>query len=72
MGFFGPSDIYNGKRVVRVKVIGVRTAEQTKVLGTYNFGIYSFLVEYEDGSVDIAEEQMKSPGMKTLMRFVEF
>lgn len=72
MGFFGPSDIYNGKKVERVKVIGVRTAEQTKVLGTYNFGIYSFLVEYEDGSVEIAEEQMKSPGMKTLMQFVEF
>lgn len=72
MGFFGPSDIYNGKKVVRTKVIGVRTAEQTKVLGTYNFGIYSFLVEYEDGSVEIAEEQMKSPGMKTLMQFVEF
>ena len=72
MGIFGLSSMYNGKKVAVVKVIGVRTAEQTKVLGTYNFGIYSFLVQYEDGSVEIVEEQLKSPGMKTLMQFVKF
>lgn len=72
MPLFGPSNLYNGKKVQRVKVIGVRTAEETKIMATYNYGVYSFLVQYEDGTVEIAEEQMKSAGMKTLLRFVEF
>ena len=72
MGIFGPSSTYNGKKVARVKVIGVRTAEQTKIMATYNFGIYSLLVQYEDGTCEIAEEQINSHGMKTLLQFVEF
>lgn len=72
MPLFGPSNLYNGKKVKRAKVVGVRTAEETRIMATYNYGIYSFLVQYEDGTVELVEEQMKSNGMKTLLQFVEF
>ena len=72
MGIFGPSNLYNGKRVARAKVIGVRTAEQTKIMATYNYGVYSLLVQYEDGSVEIVEEEINSRGMKTLLQFIEW
>lgn len=38
-----------------IKVLGVRSAEQTKVLATYNSTLYCLLVEYEDGSRKIVE-----------------
>ena len=50
MGFFsGP------KEIARVNVLGVRTSEETKVLSTVNFGTYSILIEYTDGSRELKE-----------------
>lgn len=76
MGFkefmYGKADEYDNKTLARVKCVGVRTAEQTKVLATYNYGIYSFLVEFTDGSRGIYEEQLGSVGMKKLINFIEW
>ena len=46
MGLLTP-DIY------RVKVLGVRTAIQSKILSNVNYGIYSILVQYNDGHVEL-------------------
>ena len=43
------------KEIKAVKVLGVRTGEQTKVLATYNSSVYCMLVEYADGSRKIVE-----------------
>ena len=72
MGLFGLGTKYNGKEVDAVKMVGVRTAEQTKIMATYNFGIYSFLVRYKDGTVEMAEEKYNSQGMKVLMQYIVF
>lgn len=49
----------SSKTAVRAMVLGVRTAEQTKVLATYNSAMYSLLVEYNDGSREILELDAK-------------
>lgn len=42
-------------RIQCVVVLGVRTAEQTKVIATYNSSVYCLMVEYEDGSRKLVE-----------------
>lgn len=44
---------------VRAIVLGVRTAEETKILATYNSSVYSLLIEYDDGSREILELTVK-------------
>lgn len=65
---------HSGRRreIRRVKIIGVRTAEETRGLGNVNFGIYSFLIEYGDGSVGIREAQLGRPEMAELLAYVRF
>ena len=58
------------KKVVRARIVGVRTAMDTKVLGTENYGVYSFLVEYEDGKIDVKEVKYGSIEMKELLLHV--
>jgi hypothetical protein len=41
--------------VSRVKVLGIRTAIQSKAFSDVNFGIYTLLVEYKDGHREIVE-----------------
>lgn len=67
---YGQWDEYNGKKLARVMFLGVRTAEQTKVMATYNYGIYSFLVEFTDGTRGVFEEQLGSVGMNKLINFI--
>ena len=52
MALFGKKEV---KTISKVKLLGVRTAEQTKVLGTVNSTLYCFLVEYTDGDRAILE-----------------
>lgn len=42
-------------KISRVKVLGVRTAHETKVLATYNSSIYCILIEHADGSRELKE-----------------
>ena len=43
------------KKISRVKVLGVRTAEETKVIATWNSTIYCLLVEYTNGDRSLIE-----------------
>lgn len=69
MGFF---DQFKPKPIVRAKIIGVRTGEDTKGLTTYNYGVYSFLVQYNDGTCDVIESQKGDKIWDTLMSLMQF
>lgn len=60
---------FNKKTIRAVKVLGVRSAEETKVLATYNTTIYSVLVEYSDGSRAIDECDAKH--MSVYLPYIE-
>lgn len=65
------SDTYNGMNVVYARIVGVRTAQDTKVLATYNYGVYSILVQYDTGEVELVEEKFGSAGLKTLVKYMQ-
>lgn len=67
MALFGPK-----KEIRRVKIIGVRTAMESKTLWTENYGVYSFLIEYTDGSCAIKEAQLGKPDMAQLMQYIQY
>ena len=58
-------------KIRSVTVLGTRTGEQTKILGTYNFTIYSFLVEYESGKREAVECEADSDTFKELIMYVK-
>lgn len=58
-------------KIKSVTVLGTRTGEQTKILGTYNFTIYSFLVEYESGKREAVECEADSAQFKELIMYVK-
>lgn len=41
--------------VSRVKVLGIRTAMQSKAFSEVNYGVYTLLIEYNDGHREIVE-----------------
>ena len=55
-------------RIRCVVVLGVRTAEQTKVLATYNSTIYCLMIEYESGSRELVECNTKE--MKKYLPYI--
>lgn len=59
---------FGSKTAVKAMVLGVRSAEQTKVLATYNSTMYSLLVEYSDGSREIMELDAKE--MKPYLKLI--
>lgn len=58
-------------KIKSVTVLGTRTGEQTKIFGTYNFTIYSFLVEYESGKREAVECEADSAQFKELIMYVK-
>lgn len=48
-----------GAKLVSVKVLGVRTAEQTKVLSTVNSTIYCIMLVYSNGARELEEVDTK-------------
>ena len=69
MGFL---DQFRKKTPKRAKIIGVRTGVESKALADVNFGVYSFLVEYEDESVGVEEETFRTARFNELMQYVIF
>lgn len=67
MGFFSGSK-GDPKEIAKVNVLGVRTSEETKGLSTVNFGTYSILIEYTDGSRELKEISGKE--MKQYLPFI--
>ena len=58
----------SSSRIRCVVVLGVRTAEQTKVIATYNSTVYCLMVEYENGSRNLVECDTKE--MKKYLPYV--
>ena len=54
-----------------VTVIGTRTGEQTKIFATYNFTIYSLLVEYESGKREVIETEANSKQFNELIKYIK-
>lgn len=55
------------KQIERVRVLGVRTAEQTKVLATYNSTIYCILILYTNG-----QREMKECNSKEMEKYLDY
>lgn len=62
MGMFGQNR--NKGAIRRVKLMGMRTAQETLILTTVNFTVYSFWIEYENGATETLEVSPKNPNDK--------
>lgn len=67
MGFFS---VTPEKKIQKVKLLGIRTAEQTKVFSTINSSMYCMIVLYTDGTKELVECESKEFQAKYL-NFVE-
>jgi len=61
--------LFSAKEISVVKVLGVRTAEETKVLATVNSTIYCLLIVYTDGTRELEEVEAKF--MKKYLEYIE-
>ena len=68
MALFGKNE---ARTISRVKLLGIRTAEQTKVLATYNSTLYCFLVEYDNGDRAILEYHAGDKEIKELLYMID-
>lgn len=57
-------------KIKSAKVLGVRTAEQTKILATYNYTVYSILIIYEDDTREVIECDGDSAEFKELLPYM--
>lgn len=62
----------SGKKIVRTLIVGVRTAQDTKMFATYNYGVYSFVVEYDNGSREIVEVKGNDPKAKEYLMYLDW
>lgn len=67
MGFFNTT-IKN--EIQKVKLLGIRTAEETKIMSTHNFSIFCLLVQYADGTRELIECEAKDFQNK-YMKYIE-
>ena len=51
--------MFSLKKIEAIKVLGVRTAEETKILSTNNSSVYCCLFVYSDGSREVKELSTK-------------
>lgn len=58
-------------KIRKVKLLGVRTTEQTKIMATYNSTLYCFLIEYENGNRAIREFQADDKEIKELIMYID-
>ena len=65
----GGNDMNFGPQLVSVKVLGVRTVEQTKVLATYNSTIYCLMLIYSDGRRELEEVEAKK--MSKYLQYID-
>ena len=59
------------RNINKVKLLGIRTAEDTNIVTTYNFSLYCFLVEYEDGTREIVEYKSGDEKTKELIMYID-
>lgn len=66
MGLFNKPE---SKQIAKVKVLGVRTAENTGIFATYNSAVYCVLVEYNDGTR--AVDECSAKGMEKYLSYID-
>lgn len=60
------------KREIKlVKILGTRTALETKVFARYNFTIYSILIVFKDGGRQVVEVQSNTPLFNELIKYIK-
>lgn len=62
--------LLDSMKIARVKVLGVRTAMHSGVFTNVNYGIYSLLVQYIDGHVELIEADYNK--MKKYVPYIEW
>lgn len=63
--------LFKKKEIARVKFLGVRTAEETKIMATYNSTVYCFLIEYADGSRAVREFGGDDKALPEVLSFID-
>lgn len=58
-------------KIKTVQLLGTRTGEETRVLATYNFTLYSFLVIYESGKREVVECKNGSDDFNELIKYIK-
>ncbi len=62
------------KSIVKVKLLGVSTGMETGVFATYNFPVYSFWIQYDNGSsttVQLANKGTKKAEINRLLKLAQ-
>lgn len=57
--------------IKKVKVLGIRTAEETGVFATWNFTMYSVLIIYDNGKREVVECKSDSKLFKDLLPYMD-
>lgn len=76
MGWFSkekePKEVTPEPKPTKVKVLGVRTTEETGGISrtTVNSTLYCLLVEFEDGSRDILEYEAFDPRFHAMLHLI--
>ena len=58
------------REIKSVDVLGTRTGEETRILATYNFTIYSLMIIYADGEREVIDCQSDSLIFKKLLPYI--
>lgn len=58
-------------KIIKAKLLGIRMAQETKVISTVNSSSYCFLVEYESGLREVLEMGADDKRFSTLLYFIE-
>lgn len=58
----------NNKQIEKAKYLGVRTGKQTGLFATYNFSVYTFFVQYIDGTTETIEISSDDKMRASLLR----
>lgn len=68
-----PKEKYSNKKphIVKVQVLGTRQGEETGILATWNFTVYSLLVLYDNGTKDVIECASHSKLFKDLIQYMD-
>lgn len=59
------------RKIKAVKILGTRAGFETRVVGTYNYTIYSILILYTNGEKEVVECEGKSDKFKELIQYIE-
>ncbi len=64
-------DIFPDENIETVKVLGIRTGQETRVFATYNFSIYSLLITYKNGKKQVVECQADSSEFQKYLPYLD-